>query len=123
MTTGNFKYDYVIVGGGPAGCVMATRLSEDPAASVLLIEAGPDYGPTESDWPEDIRDGVGIKAESHPWGYKLHNDSRPTPLDLPRGRVIGGSGAISGCMWLHGSASDYDGWGARGNPGWNWDAV
>jgi choline dehydrogenase len=117
------KFDYLIVGGGAAGCVLASRLSEDPAASVLLIEAGPDYGPNLEDWPEDIRDGVGIKPDSHPWGYVLHNDPRPTPLALPRGRIIGGSAAINGCMWLHGSASDYDGWAALGNPGWEFEHI
>jgi len=115
--------DYVVVGGGAAGCVLAARLSEDPATSVLLIEAGPDYGPNLEDWPEDIRDGVGIKPDSHPWGYAQANDTRTPPLALPRGRVIGGSAAINGCMWLHGSASDYDGWGALGNSGWSFDEI
>ena len=116
-------FDYIVVGGGPAGCVMAARLSEDAAVSVLLVEAGPDYGPTLEDWPAEIRDGVGIQAESHPWGYVLANDPRETPLALPRGKVIGGSAAINGCMWLHGSASDYDGWAAMGNPGWSFDDI
>src|SRR4051794_14189141 len=117
------KFDYIIVGGGAAGCVLAARLSEEPTTSVLLMEAGPDYGPNEADWPADIRDGVGIKTEIHPWGYVQANDTRTPPLALPRAKVIGGSAAINGCMWLHGSASDYDGWGALGNPGWSFDAI
>lgn len=123
MDPGKQTFDYIVVGGGPAGCVLATRLSEDPAVSVLLIEAGPDYGANLEDWPEDIRDGIGIKAESHPWGYVLANDQRDPPLALPRGKVIGGSAAINGCMWLHGSASDYDRWEAMGNPGWSFDEI
>lgn len=123
MATSERTYDHVIVGGGAAGCVLAARLSEDPDTSVLLVEAGPDYGSTLEDWPEAIRDGVGIKTEIHPWGYVQANDERTPPLALPRGRVIGGSAAINGCMWLHGSASDFDGWGALGNPGWSFDAI
>ena len=116
-------FDYIVVGGGAAGCVMAAWIAEDPAVSVILIEAGPDYGDNLDDWPEDIRDGVGMKAESHPWGYVHANDHREPPLALPRGKVIGGSAAINGCMWLHGSASDYDGWAAMGNPGWSFADV
>lgn len=123
MAAGERIVDYVIVGGGAAGCVLAARLTEDPATSVLLVEAGPDYGPDLGDWPEDLRDGVGIKPDSHPWGYAQANDTRTPPLALPRGKVIGGSAAINGCMWLHGSASDYDGWGALGNPGWSFDEI
>src|SRR4051794_39229554 len=123
MTAAARTFDYIIVGGGAAGCVLAARLSENPSASVLLMEAGPDYGPNEADWPADIRDGVGIKTEIHPWGYVQANDTRTPPLALPRAKVIGGSAAINGCMWLYGSASDYDGWGALGNLGWSFDAI
>jgi choline dehydrogenase len=119
----NQVWDVVIVGGGPAGCVLASRLSENPSRQVLLIEAGPDYGGTVEDWPEDIRDGVGIKPDSHPWGYIQANDERAVPLALPRGRIVGGSAAINGCMWLHGSAVDFDDWGNCGNPGWSFDAI
>jgi choline dehydrogenase len=116
---GNGRFDIVIVGAGAAGCVLARRLSEDPHRHVALLEAGPDYGPDPAAWPEDLRYPDEIFLESHSWGY-LHA-ARPTdrPLPLPRARVVGGSSTVNGCIWLRGSAADYDGWAALGNPGWS----
>lgn len=112
------QYDVIIVGGGPAGCVLAARLTEDSQRSVLLIEAGPDYGTDPANWPSEMIDPIGVKPDTHSWGYVNHVVGDNPPLSLPRARVLGGSSAINGCIWLRGSRADYDDWEARGNPGW-----
>ena len=116
-------FDVLIVGGGAAGCVLANRLTEEPGRRVCLLEAGPDYGSDLADWPRDLLDGLGTRPESHPWGYVQGVSHRDPLPNLPRGKVMGGSAAINGAIWLHGSAADYDGWAAAGNPGWTADDV
>jgi choline dehydrogenase len=117
------SHDVVIVGGGPAGCILAARLSEDPARSVLLIEAGPDYGSERAGWPAELLDPDVVWPISHLWGYEYHRPDGGEPLTLFRGRVIGGSGAINSAMWIRASRIDYDTWEQQGNPGWGWDDL
>jgi choline dehydrogenase len=116
-------FDVVIVGAGPAGCVLASRLTEDADRSVALIEAGPDYGADRAAWPADLRDPWQIWRDSHSWGFS-NVDGRPGRLStLERAKVVGGSSTVNACMWLRGSAADYDQWAALGNPGWAWSDL
>jgi choline dehydrogenase-like flavoprotein len=102
-------YDFVVAGGGPAGCVLAARLSENPALSVCMLEAGPDYGPyREGGWPADILNGCEL-AFSHSW-----EPDDPDDRSQLRARILGGCSAHNACAILPGAPSDYDEWG----PGW-----
>ncbi|HTV44735.1 MAG TPA: GMC family oxidoreductase N-terminal domain-containing protein [Stellaceae bacterium] len=115
--------DYVIVGAGSAGCVLANRLTEDPATRVVLIEAG------GRDWNPLIHVPVGfMKLLDHKtltWGYKAEADpgTNGRAIPYPRGRVLGGSSSINGLIYIRGQPEDFDYWAQLGNRGWGWDEV
>lgn len=114
-------YDTVVIGGGTAGCVVASRLSEDPGHRVLLVEAGPDYGPADSGrWPAEIVSSRFFPI-SHDWGYTARTAGRP--MKFLRGRVMGGSSAINAAGIQWGARADYDEWGALGNAGWDFAGL
>jgi choline dehydrogenase len=120
------RYDYLIIGAGTAGCVLAARLSEDPSVSVCVIEAGPDY-PTLESLPPKIRDGLLTSADimpgDHEWGFTASPNADAPEMFVPRGKIVGGSSAVNGQMFLRGVPEDFDGWAAAGNPLWSFDSV
>jgi choline dehydrogenase len=115
--------DTVIIGGGTAGAAVAGRLAARGDQSVLLIEAGPDYGAlTEGQWPADLLDGR-VVAASHDWGYISAAQTGQAHHPLQRARVMGGCSAHNGCIALWGHRADYDSWARLAGPEWAADKV
>ncbi|MBJ6135200.1 choline dehydrogenase [Ochrobactrum sp. Q0168] len=116
-------FDYIIVGAGSAGCVLAARLSEDPKSSVLLMEAG---GKDSSFWIH-IPVGYGKTIVDPKVNWKFETEPNPAlggrKVYWPRGRVLGGSSSINGLIYIRGQAEDYDHWRQLGNPGWSYEDV
>jgi choline dehydrogenase-like flavoprotein len=115
-------YDYVIVGAGSAGCVLAARLSEDPDVKVAVLEAG---GPdTRSEIATPMAFPMLLKSSVD---WDLLGEPEPglggRRLFLPRGKVIGGSGSINAMIYVRGNRADYDEWAAGGAAGWSYDEV
>jgi choline dehydrogenase len=115
-------YDYVIVGAGSAGCVLAARLTEDPDVSVLLVEAG----------PADVKENIHVPAAfgslfktDVDWDYSTapEDGCNGRMMFLPRGKVLGGSSSINAMVYIRGAREDYDGWRDAGNPGWGYDEM
>ncbi len=127
MTRSSQGFDYLIVGAGAAGCVLANRLSADPAVRVALIEAGP----SDLRFPVNLKTTVPIgnvfllPHQRYNWQFEFRGGAGVNQRDVPcpRGRLFGGSTSVNGTVYIRGHRMDYDEWAALGNPGWSYDEV
>jgi choline dehydrogenase len=118
----DFDFDFVVVGGGTAGCVLAARLSQDPGCRVLLLEAGPEL---ESPMISTPGAALGLLGTDAVYGDQTvaQADAGGRLIPLPTGRGLGGGSSVNTLTWFQGHPDDYDGWRAAGAEGWGWDEM
>tara|TARA_B100000767_G_scaffold262493_1_gene275222 strand:- start:2029 stop:3645 length:1617 start_codon:yes stop_codon:yes gene_type:complete len=116
------EYDYIIIGAGSAGCVLANRLSVNPQNSVLLLEAG---GPDNNMNIHIPGAYTKVHKSKEDWGFWTEEQEHVLnrKIYLPRGKTLGGSSSTNAMAYVRGNSADYDGWAALGNPGWSYDEV
>jgi choline dehydrogenase-like flavoprotein len=119
----SMNFDYIVVGGGSGGCVLAARLSEDPTVSVALIEAGP----VDRNILIHVPAGLALLAQTKTANWNFHTVPQKGLNGRigwqPRGKVLGGSSSVNAMIYVRGHRADYDHWAAQGNPGWSYDEV
>jgi len=117
------EFDYIVIGGGTAGCVLANRLSADPTVSVVLIEAGDKDDYFWIDIPVGYLYTIGNPRTD--WCYQTEAEPglNGRSIGYARGKVLGGCSSINAMIYMRGQASDFDHWAQLGNRGWSWDDV